>query len=70
LSGQAVSKIIKFHFGNEYSGHRARHGLMTALAEKGTPMHVIKNTVVINPPIWRFVILMKAVDLKTLPLLY
>lgn len=43
LSGHAVSEIIKIHFGHEYSGHSARRGLVTASAEKGTPMHVIKK---------------------------
>lgn len=43
LSGHAVSEIIKLHFGSEYSGHSARRGLVTASAEKGTPMHVIKK---------------------------
>lgn len=43
LSGHAVSEIIKSHFGNEYSGHSARRGLVTASAEKGTPIHVIKK---------------------------
>ena len=43
LSGHAVSEIIKLHFGNEYSGHSARRGLVTASAEKGTPIHVIKK---------------------------
>lgn len=43
LSGHAVSEIIKSHFGNEYSGHSARRGLVTASAEKGTPLHIIKK---------------------------
>jgi hypothetical protein len=43
LSGHAVSEIIKLHFGKEYSGHSARRGLVTASAEKGTPIHVIKK---------------------------
>lgn len=43
LSGHAVSEIIKTHFGQEYSGHSARRGLVTASAEKGTPMHIIKK---------------------------
>lgn len=43
LSGHAVSEIIKKHFGNEYSGHSARRGLVTASAEKGTSLHVIKK---------------------------
>jgi len=43
LSGHAVSEIIKLHFGNEYSGHSARRGLVTASAKKGTPMHIIKK---------------------------
>lgn len=43
LSGHAVSEIIKSHFGSEYSGHSARRGLVTASAEKGTPMHIIKK---------------------------
>ncbi len=43
LSGHGVSEIIKQHFGEEYSGHSARRGLVTASAEKGTPMHIIKK---------------------------
>lgn len=43
LSSHAVSEIIKLHFGREYSGHSARRGLVTASADKGTPMHVIKK---------------------------
>jgi integrase len=43
LSGHAVSEIIKLHFGNEYSGHSARRGLVTASEEKGTSMHIIKK---------------------------
>jgi site-specific recombinase XerD len=43
LSGHAVSEIIKNHFGSEYSGHSARRGLVTASAEKGTALHVIKK---------------------------
>ena len=43
LSGHAVSEIIKQHFGGEYSGHSARRGLVTASAEKGTSLHVIKK---------------------------
>jgi integrase len=43
LSGHAVCEIIKQHFGSEYSGHSGRRGLITASAEKGTPMHVIKK---------------------------
>lgn len=43
LSGHAVSAIIKAHFGAEYSGHSTRRGLVTASAEKGTPMHIIKK---------------------------
>lgn len=43
LSGHAISTIIKAHFGEEYSGHSTRRGLVTASAEKGTPMHIIKK---------------------------
>jgi|ERR1051326_2892930 integrase len=43
LSGPAISDIIKKHFGDEYSGHSTRRGLITASAEKGTPIHVIKK---------------------------
>jgi integrase len=43
LSGHGVSEIIKRHFGEKYSGHSARRGLVTASAEKGTSMHVIKK---------------------------
>lgn len=43
LSGHGVSAIIKKHFGDSYSGHSARRGLVTASAEKGAPMHVIKK---------------------------
>jgi integrase len=43
LSGHAVSEIIKLHFGSEYSGHSTRRGLVTASAEKGTPLHIIRK---------------------------
>ena len=43
LSGHAVSEVIKVHFGKEYSGHSARRGLVTASAEKGTSIHIIKK---------------------------
>ncbi len=43
LSGHAVSEIIKQHFGSDYSGHSARRGLVTASAEKGASLHVIKK---------------------------
>lgn len=43
LSGHSVSAIIKKHFGIKYSGHSTRRGLVTASAEKGTSMHVIKK---------------------------
>jgi integrase len=43
LSGHTVSAIIKAYFGEEYSGHSARRGLVTASAEKGTSIHVIKK---------------------------
>lgn len=43
LSGHAVSAIIKMHFGEEFSGHSARRGLVTASAEMGTPIHIIKK---------------------------
>lgn len=43
LSSHSVSEIIKKHFGKQYSGHSTRRGLVTASAEKGTPLHVIKK---------------------------
>lgn len=43
LSGHTVSFIIKKHFGDNYSGHSARRGLVTASAEKGTSIHTIKK---------------------------
>jgi integrase len=43
LSGHSVSAIIKKHFGEKYSGHSTRRGLITASAEKGTSLHVIKK---------------------------
>jgi len=43
LSGHGVSAIIKRHFGERYSGHSTRRGLITASAEKGVPMHIIKK---------------------------
>jgi len=43
ISGHSVSEIIKQYFGKEYSGHSARRGLVTASAEKGTPIHIIKK---------------------------
>ncbi len=43
LSGHTVSQIIKNHFGETYSGHSARRSLVTASAEKGTAMHIIKK---------------------------
>jgi integrase len=43
LSGHSVSEIIKNHFGDDYSGHSTRRGLVTASAEKGTSLHVIKK---------------------------
>lgn len=38
LSGHAVCKIIKEHFGEEYSGHSARRGSVTASAAMGATM--------------------------------
>lgn len=43
LSGHSVSNVIKDHFGFNYSGHSARRGLITASAEKGTPIHIVKK---------------------------
>lgn len=43
ISGHSISNIIKRYFGKNYSGHSARRGLVTASAEKGTPMHVIQK---------------------------
>jgi len=43
LGGETVSDIIKIHFGEEYSGHSARRGLTTASADRGTPIHIIKQ---------------------------
>jgi integrase len=43
ISGHSISEVIKRHFGKRYSGHSARRGLVTASAEKGTSLHVIKK---------------------------
>lgn len=43
ITGEGVSNIIKKYFGDEYSGHSTRRGLITASAEKGTPLHIIKK---------------------------
>lgn len=43
LSGHTVSSIIKKYFGQNFSGHSARRGLVTASAEKGTSIHIIKK---------------------------
>jgi integrase len=43
LSGHSVSQILKNHFGEEYSGHSTRRGLLTDAAEKNTPIHIMKK---------------------------
>jgi len=43
ISGHSISAIIKQYFGKKYSGHSARRGLVTASAEKGTSIHIIKK---------------------------
>jgi len=43
LSGHSVSEIVKIHFGEEYSGHSTRRGLLTDAAEKNTPLHIMKK---------------------------
>lgn len=43
LTGHAVSIILKDRFGEEYSGHSLRRGLITAEAEKGVPVHRIQQ---------------------------
>lgn len=43
LSGHGVSEILKRHFGNDYSGHSPRRGLLTEEAKKNTPIHIMKQ---------------------------
>ncbi len=43
LSGHSVSQIMKIRFGEEYSGHSTRRGLLTDAAEKNTPLHILKK---------------------------
>ena len=43
LSGHAVAVIMKKWFGLEYSGHSSRRGVITSIAEKGTPIHKIQQ---------------------------
>lgn len=43
LTGRSVAKMMNNYFGKEYSGHSLRRGLVTAAAEKGTPMHKIQR---------------------------
>lgn len=43
MTGHAVSTIMKERFGPDYSGHSLRRGLITAEAEKGTPLHRIQQ---------------------------
>jgi integrase len=43
LTGHALANIMKQRFGNEYSGHSLRRGLITAVAEKGAPIHKIQQ---------------------------
>lgn len=43
LSGHSVLAIIKRHFGEKYSGHSTRIGLITASTDKGGPIHIIKK---------------------------
>jgi integrase len=43
LTSHAISVLMKQYFGDEYSGHSLRRGLITALAEKGIPIHKIQQ---------------------------
>ena len=43
LTGHAVAEVMKRRFGGEYSGHSLRRGLVTAVAEKGIPLHKIQQ---------------------------
>ncbi len=43
LSSHAIAVMIKERFGNGYSGHSLRRGLITSLSEKGVNMNEIKK---------------------------
>lgn len=43
ITGHSVARIMKKHFGKEYSGHSSRRGLVTSVAEKGIPIHKIQQ---------------------------
>jgi integrase len=43
ISGRLVARTMKRYFGNEYSGHSGRRGLVTSIAEKGLPLHNIQK---------------------------
>lgn len=43
LTGHAVAEIMKKYFGDKYSGHSLRRGLVTSIAEKGSPLHKIQH---------------------------
>lgn len=43
LSGHAVSEILKKYFGDAYSGHSPRRGLLTESARKNIPFHLMKQ---------------------------
>lgn len=43
LSGHSVNQVLKDHFGEEYSGHSTRRGLLTDAAERNTPLHIMKK---------------------------
>lgn len=38
-----MSEIIKRHFGDQYSGHSTRRGLLTSAAEQGVSVHLLKK---------------------------
>lgn len=43
LTDRSVALIMKKHFGQEYSGHSLRRGLVTSVAEKGAHIHKIQQ---------------------------
>ena len=43
LSGHSVSHIMKRIFGEAYSGHSLRRGVITETAKRGTPIHEIQK---------------------------
>lgn len=43
LSGHAASQIIKNNFGNAFTAHSARRGLITAIAREGATMDLLKR---------------------------